>query len=90
MLMSKRYERVTYSDHAEKELRRRPYLSKALVEAALNQGVLGTDEGGANVADIALPNKDRLALRVVYREAQPGSAYVVTLYPLGKRRTNLW
>lgn len=87
--MSKRYERVTYSQHAEKELKRRPYVSRGLVEAALNEGVLGVDEDGANTADITVPGKERLALRVIYLEATAQSAYVVTVYPLAKRRSNL-
>lgn len=87
--MSKRYERVSYSQHAERELARRPYMSKALVEAALEGDALGVDESGANTADVALPGKDALVMRVIYYEAAPKSAYVVTLYPLGRRRSNL-
>ena len=87
--VGKRYKRVTYSEHAKRELERRPYMDKALVERALREGVHGVAENGALTADVALPNKDTLALRVVYYEATVESAFVVTLYPVSKRRTNL-
>ena len=60
-----------------------------MVEMALGEGVLGTDDSGALTADIAVPTKEKLALRVIYYEATPESAYAVTLYPVGRKRSNL-
>ena len=82
--MDKRYERITYSDHAEAQIAEREYLSKALVEQALNGGVIKAAKRGAFRAEYAIPGRDRLVLRVIFLEAVPKSAFVVTVYPLGK------
>lgn len=43
--MSKRYDRITYSEHALKQLAERPLVTKADVELALNEGAIRKGEG---------------------------------------------
>ncbi len=85
--MSRRYDRITYSQHALDQLSKRPLVTKADVELALNEGAIRKGEGEGLIAEH--PVHDRLALRVVFFEATPHSAYVVTIYPISRRRTDV-
>jgi hypothetical protein len=83
--MSKRYDRITYSEHAVENLVDREFTQEQ-VERVLNEGVIAKSKGEGLSADLAVG--DRLALRVIFFEAAPRSAYVVTLYPISRKRSN--
>ena len=85
--MSRRYDRITYSEHALLQLIKRPELTKVVVERSLNEGDVRKGEGEGLIAEHLI--SERLAVRVVFFEATPHSAYVVTAYPVGRKRTNL-
>lgn len=84
--MGKRYERITYSDHAEEQIAFRDYLTKALVEEALNAATPEPARGEALQVCYPIPGRDRLVVLVIYFEATAKSAYVVTVYPVQKGR----
>ncbi|MDQ3397365.1 MAG: hypothetical protein M3511_06245 [Deinococcota bacterium] len=83
--MGKRYGRISYSDHAERQFAERPLVAKEDVELALNEGVIRKGEGQGLIAEYAV--RDRLAVRVIFFEVAPESAFVVTFYPIRRRRT---
>lgn len=83
--MNKRYDRITYSEHAVENLADRRF-SEEQVKRAVNEGVIAKNRGEGLSADLAV--SERLALRVIFFEAAPRSAYVVTLYPIARRRSN--
>lgn len=85
--MGRRYDRVSYSQHAFDQFVKRPVVARADVELSLNEGVISKGEGEGLIAEY--PLSDRLALRIIFFEATPHSAYVVTFYPISRRRTDL-
>lgn len=86
--MSKRYRTINYDVHAERQLAQRG-ISKALVEEVVQSADIRYPSRGALVAEALLPNKEKLALKVVFIEHSATDAYVITAYLVPKSRTRL-
>lgn len=86
--MSRRFDRVDYDSHAEERMVERGIAHES-VELVLERAALRYPSRGAFVAEMLLTGKDELALRVVYAEPTPRSAFVITVHQLPKRRTRL-
>ena len=85
-MITKRYERITYSQHAEEQIALRDYLTKALVEEALERATPQAARGKALKTHYPIPGRDRLVVLVIYFEVTPASAHIKTVYPLRKGR----
>lgn len=86
--MGKRFDRVDYDSHAQERMVERG-IEREMVELVLEHAAVRYPSRGAFVAEMALSGKDELALRVVYAEPAPRSAFVITVHQLPRRRTRL-
>jgi hypothetical protein len=86
--MSNGFKRFTYTAHAEARLTERG-VSKAELEAALEIATAIYPSRGAFVAEVAIPGKDRLALKVVFSLPHPQRPHVITIHHISRKRTRL-
>lgn len=86
--MSNGFERFTYTAHAEARLTERG-ISKAELEAALATATTIYPSRGAFIAEVAIPRRDRLALKIVYSLPHPQRPHVITIHHILRKRTRL-
>lgn len=86
--MSNGFERFTYTAHAETRLVERG-VSKSELEAALETATTVRPLRGAFVAEVAIPGKDCLALKVMFSLPHPKRPHVITIHHISIKRTRL-
>jgi hypothetical protein len=87
--MGARYQHISYSEHAE-ENRRERNITRAAVTRILNEPEVEYPSEKDPTTIIAEGRlAARLALRIVYTVTDPGTAHVITLYPIHRRRTRI-
>lgn len=79
------YDLITYTKHDETRLIQRG-ISKLFVESVLQTGISYVSTG-AFIAEARLPNKDRLAIKIVFSKPAPRHAHVITIHLTALRRT---
>lgn len=86
--MGERYDRIDYDPHAQERMVERG-ITRELVELVLERAPVRYPSRGTFVAEMLMPDKDDLVLRVVYAEAAQRSAFVITVHQLPRRRSRL-
>lgn len=86
--VSNRFERFTYTTHAEDQLRKRG-ITKAQLETALEAATVVYPSRGVFIAELSIPGKDRLALKVAYSLPHPRRPNVITVHYINRKRTRL-